>query len=75
VSYEIGVWLQGREIGVLSSVGGRLSFRYTPHWLAQTAAVALSHSLPLRAEAFEDQACRAVFAGLLPEGHLSVELQ
>jgi serine/threonine-protein kinase HipA len=30
----------------------------------------LSLGLPLQGEAFEDQQCRAFFAGLLPEGQL-----
>jgi len=40
-----------------------------PDWPAKAHAVALSASMPLRAEPFEDPAARAFFAGLLPEGH------
>lgn len=68
--HEIGVWLFDQPVGTLSLVDGRLSFRYSPDWLAQPHAVALSQSLPLGPEPFDDRLCRAFFAGLLPEGNL-----
>jgi serine/threonine-protein kinase HipA len=68
--HDIGVWLFDQPVGTLSLVGGRLSFRYHDDWLAQPDAVALSQSLPLGPDAFDDHQCRAFFAGLLPEGNL-----
>jgi serine/threonine-protein kinase HipA len=44
-----------------------MAFRYTPAWVEQGGG-ALSLSLPLREEPFDDQECRPFFAGLLPEG-------
>lgn len=67
---DIGVWLFDQPVGTLSLVGGRLSFQYRHNWLAQADAVALSQSLPLGPDAFDDHQCRAFFAGLLPEGNL-----
>lgn len=70
MAHEIAVWLFNQSVGTLSLVGGRLSFRYSADWLAQLNKVALSQSLPLGAEPFDDHQCRAFFAGLLPEGNL-----
>lgn len=67
---ELEVWLVGHRAGTLSVREGRLSFQYSASWLAQPQAMGLSLSLPLQGEAFEDQQCRAFFAGLLPEGQL-----
>jgi serine/threonine-protein kinase HipA len=67
---DIGVWLFGQSVGTLSLVNGRLSFQYHRDGLAQPNAVALSQSLPLVPEPFDDHQCRAFFAGLLPEGNL-----
>lgn len=72
---QLEVWLLGAHIGTLSQIDGRLSFSYTPAWLANNTSGAkganstpLSQSLPLRAEPFDDRAARPFFAGLLPEG-------
>jgi len=70
MAHDIGVWLFDQPVGTLSLVGGRLSFQYRHDWLAQPNAVALSQSLPVRPEPFDDHLCRAFFAGLLPEGNL-----
>lgn len=67
---ELEVLLLGHRAGVLSVLEGRLSFQYSASWLAQPQAMGLSLGLPLQGEAFEDQQCRAFFAGLLPEGQL-----
>src|ERR1035437_5258796 len=45
---------------------GSLWFSYDKTWLASSAAVPLSASLPLRREAFRPNECRPFFAGLLP---------
>jgi serine/threonine-protein kinase HipA len=60
---QLEVWLLGVHTGTLSQIEGRLSFAYAPG-----ANTALSHSLPIRSEPFDDRASRPFFAGLLPEG-------
>jgi serine/threonine-protein kinase HipA len=70
LAHDIGVWLFGQPVGTLSLMGGRLNFQYRPDWLMQPDTVAVSQSLPLRPEPFDDHQCRAFFAGLLPEGNL-----
>ena len=70
MAHDIGVWLFDQPVGSLSLAGGRLSFQYRPDWLSQPNAVALSQSLPLGPDPFNDHQCRAFFAGLLPEGKL-----
>ena len=70
MAHDIGVWLFDQPVGTLSLVGGRLSFQYGHDWLAQPNAGALSQSLPLGPDVFDDRQCRAFFAGLLPEGNL-----
>lgn len=67
---ELEVWLSDERVGALLLIDGRLSFRYAPSWLSRPDAVALSCSLPLQAEFFDDRRARAFFAGLLPEGQM-----
>jgi len=67
---ELEVWLFSEQVGILSLVNGRLNFRYIPDWLSRLDAAALSNSLPLQAENFDDHHTRPFFAGLLPEGRL-----
>ena len=68
--HELEVWLFAEHIGTLSLQEGRLRFRYRENWLNRPGAVALSCSLPLQSDAFDDVHARPFFAGLLPEGHL-----
>ena len=70
MAHELEVWLFSDRVGTLALVEGRLNFCYAPSWLMQPNAVALSSSLPLQAEAFDDHKTRPYFAGLLPEGQL-----
>ena len=70
MAHELEVWLFDRRVGSLSLVHGRLSFAYAPDWLALPQATALSQSLPLQAESFDDHQTRPFFAGLLPEGQM-----
>lgn len=70
MAHELNVWLFANCIGTLALVEGRLSFRYTTDWLSRPSAVALSTSLPLQTEAFDDHKTRPFFAGLLPEGQM-----
>ncbi|MCX7258251.1 MAG: type II toxin-antitoxin system HipA family toxin [Polaromonas sp.] len=65
---ELAVWLFGRPVGTLAQIDGHLGFSYAPDWLARADSVALSQSLPLQSERFDDRATRPFFAGLLPEG-------
>lgn len=70
MAHELGVWLFEHRVGTLALVQGRLNFWYLPEWLSQSGARALSCSLPLRAENFDDHLTRPFFAGLLPEGRM-----
>ncbi len=65
---KLDVYLHSQRAGRLERrEQSRLSFTYEPDWL-DDAGPALSHSLPLRPEPFDDAGCRPFFAGLLPEG-------
>lgn len=70
MAHELHVWLFSDRVGTLALVEGRLNFCYAPGWLALPNAIALSTSLPLQAEPFDDHKARPFFAGLLPEGHM-----
>ena len=70
MAHELEVWLFADRVGTLALVDGRLSFCYAPGWLAQPSAAALSASLPLQGEPFDDRWTRPFFAGLLPEGKM-----
>lgn len=70
MAHELEVWLFADRVGTLALVEGRLNFFYAPSWLALPNAVALSTSLPLQAEPFDDHKTRPFFAGLLPEGQM-----
>lgn len=65
---KLDVYLHSHRVGRLERrEQGRLSFAYEPDCLDR-GGPALSHSLPLRPEPFDDAGCRPFFAGLLPEG-------
>lgn len=70
MKHELEVWLFADRVGTLALVEGRLSFCYAPSWLSRKDAVALSASLPLQGEPFDDRRSRPFFAGLLPEGQM-----
>lgn len=70
MALELAVWLFADAVGTLSLSEGRLAFQYGADWLQRPDALALSASLPLQAEAFDDHQARPFFAGLLPEGRL-----
>jgi serine/threonine-protein kinase HipA len=67
---ELDVWLFAHRVGTLALVDGQLSFCYASGWLTQADPVALSASLPLQAQPFDDRKSRPFFAGLLPEGRM-----
>ena len=70
MAHELAVWLFNHRVGTLALADGRLRFGYAPGWLSQTDSIALSASLPLQAEPFDDRSTRPFFAGLLPEGQM-----
>ena len=70
MAHELEVWLFADRVGTLALVDGRLNFCYAPDWLSHKDAIALSTSLPLQAEPFDDRKTRPFFAGLLPEGQM-----
>lgn len=70
MAHELDVWLFAGHVGTLALIEGRLNFWYEPGWLKQANAVALSCSLPLQTEPFDDHKTRPFFAGLLPEGQM-----
>jgi serine/threonine-protein kinase HipA len=70
MAHELEVWLFANRVGTLARVDGRLNFCYAPDWLSQPDAVALSASLPLQREPFDERKTRPFFAGLLPEGQM-----
>lgn len=70
MAHELDVWLFADRVGTLALIDGRLSFRYAANWVARPNAVALSVSLPVQTEPFDEQKTRPFFAGLLPEGQM-----
>ncbi|MES2355537.1 MAG: type II toxin-antitoxin system HipA family toxin [Pseudomonadota bacterium] len=70
MAHELEVWLFADSVGTLALVDGRLNFCYAPSWLSRPDAIALSASLPLQEEPFDDRKTRPFFAGLLPEGQM-----
>lgn len=70
MAHELEVWLFADRVGTLALIDGRLNFCYAPGWLSHKDTLALSTSLPLQAEPFDDRKTRPFFAGLLPEGQM-----
>jgi serine/threonine-protein kinase HipA len=68
----LDVYLDQRWVGTLSQSAGGLSFRYGEEYLGSPAPLPLSRHLPIGTgqtpQTFEDQASRAFFENLLPEG-------
>lgn len=68
MSSQLSVWWDGRLTGFLGlDRNGDMSFAYTPDWLEDAGAPALSFSLPKRQEPFGRRECHAFFGGFLPE--------
>jgi serine/threonine-protein kinase HipA len=69
VARSLDVYLLGQCVGrLIQDIHGDMGFQYAESWLAPPGAVALSQSLPLRAEPFSRRECRGFFGGILPEG-------
>ena len=62
------VLLNNRPVGhLLKEPGGAIEFRYAENWLTGEAAIPVSLSLPLRADAYRGEPVVAVFENLLPD--------
>ena len=64
------VQLDGRAVGTLTESGRQIAFQYTPEWRADSAAVPVSLTMPLRAEPYITEGLHPFFENLLPEGWL-----
>jgi serine/threonine-protein kinase HipA len=68
VSDALDVYLHGNHAGKLERRSqARLSFAYADAWV-EAGGAPISLSLPVRAEAYDDEECAPFFEGLLPEG-------
>ena len=64
----LDIWWDGQLAGQLTQdPHGELGFVYSVEWLERESALALSASLPKRAEPYSRRECRPYFSGLLPE--------
>lgn len=65
----LNVFFDKNLVGTLSKKeDDTLSFQYSPGWLSLDSRFALSPSLPLQEEAFNNRLTKAYFDNLLPEG-------
>lgn len=62
--------MQGRLAGTLEERDNGYMFSYSPDYLGLVGASAISLSLPLQLESFEDKRLFPFFDGLIPEGWL-----
>ena len=68
MSRALSVWWDGKVVGTLRiDKHGDMTFQYGDEWLADSAQLPLSMSLPKKPEAFKRRECRPFFGGLLPE--------
>jgi serine/threonine-protein kinase HipA len=68
VTRELGVWYATTRVGTFAQADdGRQSFTYAPSWLTSADAFAISLSMPLRTEPYDNRTTRAFFGGLLPD--------
>ncbi len=68
--HQLTVLFHDTLAGHLRLIDGKLSFSYAAEYLANPLSNKLSFALPLQADAFSEQASKAFFGGLLPEGKL-----
>lgn len=64
------VYVNNREAGVLTEDENGFTFRYHDEYLGSDEAEAVSLTLPLRAEEYQDKVLFPFFDGLIPEGWL-----
>jgi serine/threonine-protein kinase HipA len=64
------IYMLGRLAGQLEERDSGYVFAYAPAYLESVAAEAISLSLPLQSEPFEDKRLFPFFDGLIPEGWL-----
>lgn len=67
---KASIFMDGRLAGTLEEHSNRYVFSYSPEYLDRADATAVSLTLPLRAEAYEDKRLFPFFDGLIPEGWL-----
>jgi serine/threonine-protein kinase HipA len=71
VARNLDVYLHENLVGVLAQdPHGDMTFRYAEGWLTNPDVMALSQSVPLRAEPFSHRECKGFFGGILPEGNI-----
>ena len=64
------VFMAGRFAGTLEEHSNSYVFSYSPEYLDREDAAAISLTLPLSAEVYEDKRLFPFFDGLIPEGWL-----
>ena len=70
----LNVYLHGRMVGTLDSDNGRLSFRYDQEYSMSATSEPLSFSLPIRTEAFSEEAIVPFFSNLLPDEGVRIRI-
>ena len=70
----LNVYLLGQKVGTLSSDEGQLSFRYEQEYCKLVSPEPLSFSLPVREEAFSEEAIVPFFSNLLPDEGVRVRI-
>ncbi len=70
----LDVYLHGRMVGTLASDDGRLSFRYDQAYCAMPGAEPISFAMPVRREAFSEEALVPFFSNLLPDEGVRVRI-
>ncbi len=70
-SKKLTVYLHSQRVGHLwIDERSRFAFQYNPHYFLIADAMALSLSLPMREAPYTDDAAKAFFKNLLPEGEV-----
>ncbi len=67
MSNILDVWLLGKKVGILEQERGRMRFSYEERYISKPESMALSVSMPVQEERYEDDVTRAFFSGLLPD--------
>ena len=64
------IHMQGRRAGLLKETDSGYTFTYDAAYLETEGATAISLSLPLQSDSYEDKRLFPFFDGLIPEGWL-----